>query len=69
MRAKRSLMTLGERAGHERLGQPGQILDQDVAVGEEREQHELQDGPLADHDALDLVEDAGRQRRCGAETR
>src|SRR5664280_1126385 len=53
----------GKRTCHEGLGQPGKILDQDVAVGEKRQQHEFQDRSLADHDAFDLVEDLIRQLR------
>ena len=47
----------GERARDQRLGHPGDVLEQDVAVGQQREQHELEDVALADHGALDLVED------------
>ena len=48
---------LGERAGDPRLRQSREVLDQDVPVGEQAEQHELEHLPLADHRPLDLVED------------
>ena len=47
----------GERARDQRLGHAGHVLEQDVAVGQQREQHELEHLALADHGALDLVED------------
>ena len=46
-----------ERARDQRLRHPGHVLEQDVAVGQQCEQHELEDVALADHGALDLVED------------
>ena len=51
---------LREGAGHQRLGQAREVLDQDVAVGEDPEQHELERLALADDRALDLVEDGVR---------
>ena len=51
---------LREGARHQRLGQAGEILDQDVAVGEQAEQDELERLTLADDRALDLVEQPGR---------
>ena len=51
---------LREGAGHQRLRQAREVLDQDVAVGEDPEQHELERLALADDRALDLVEDVVR---------
>ena len=45
-----------ERARHQGLGDAGQVVEQDVAVGEEAHQHELEDVALADDRPLDLVE-------------
>ena len=50
-------MTLRERTGHERLGEPGVVVDEHVAVGEQPEQHEAQRVALPDDRPLDLVED------------
>ena len=47
----------GERAGDQRLGHAGHVLEQHVAVGEQREQHQLEHVALADDGPLDLVED------------
>ena len=46
----------GQRAGDQRLGHAGQVVEQDVAVGQEAEQHELEHGALADDGPLQLVE-------------
>ena len=48
-----------ERPRHQRLGEARVVLDQHVAVGQQPEQHELEHVALADHRALDLVEDPG----------
>ena len=48
---------LREGAGDERLREPRVVLDQDMAVGEEPEQDELQRVALPDHGALDLAQD------------
>ncbi len=58
-----------ERPRDERLGEPRKVLDQDVTVGEQAHQDELDLGALADHGALDLVEDLGRSRLHLAEPR
>ena len=50
----------GERARHQRLGEAGDALDQDVPVGQQAEQDELERLALADHRPLDLVEDPRR---------
>ena len=42
------------------FAEPRQVLDQNVPVGEQAHQDELDLGALADHGALDLVEDLGR---------
>ena len=52
--------TLRDRPRDERLGEPREVLDQDVPVGEQAHQDELDLRALADHGALDLVEDLGR---------
>ena len=52
---------LRERAREQGLGEAGIVLEQDVAVGEEAHEHELEHVPLAHDRALDLVEDALRE--------
>ena len=47
----------GERAGDQRLGEPGEVLDQHVAVREDAEQDELERIALPDDGSLDLRED------------
>ena len=54
---------LGQRAGGERLGHAGQVVQQHVAVGDQAEQHQLQHVALAHDGPLQLVEDAGHRRR------
>ena len=58
MREKSSEVDLRERARHQRLRQPGVVLDQHVPVGEQPEQQQLERVALADDGPLDLVEDA-----------
>src|SRR5581483_9070574 len=53
----------GKRACHESLGEARVILDQDVAVGQERHQRERQRVSLAHDGALHLVEDRVRVPR------
>ena len=53
---------LGERAGGERLREARVVLEEDVPIGEEPEQHELERLALADDGLLDLVEDVARKR-------
>src|SRR5204863_2611143 len=48
---------LREGARNQGLGQAREVLDQDVAVGEEAQQHELERFALADDRSLDLLED------------
>ena len=60
-RENRMLEHLGERARGERLREPGEVLEQDVAVGEEPDEDELERVSLADDGALDLVEHSARQ--------
>ena len=52
---------LGEGPGRERLRQAGVVLEQDVPVREESEQHELERLALSDDRLLDLVEDVARE--------
>jgi len=52
---------LREGAGGERLREPRHVFEQDVAVGEQAEQDQLELLPLADDGALDLVDDAGAE--------
>ena len=47
----------GEGPRDQRLAKPGKVLDQHVTAGEHRGQDQRQRPSLADHDALDLVED------------
>ena len=61
MRANSSPSTARERPRDERLAQAGQVLEQDVAAGQDADQHELQGPAAADHRALQLVQD-GRAR-------
>ena len=49
---------LRERAGDQGLREPGVVLDQDVPVGEQAEQDELERFPLAHDRPLDLGEQA-----------
>src|SRR5207237_3086727 len=49
-----------ERARGERLRETGVVLEQHVAVAEDREEDDLERVALADDGALDLVEDACR---------
>ena len=49
---------LGERARGERLREPWHVLEQDVAVGEQAEQDQLELLALADDCPLDLVQQA-----------
>ena len=53
---------LGEGAGGERLREARVVLEQDVPVGEEPEQNELERIALADDGLFDLVEDVARER-------
>ena len=52
---------LREGARGQGLREPGDVLEQDVPVGEQAEQHELELLALADDGALDLVEEAAAQ--------
>ena len=45
-----------ERLDGQRLGEPGDALQQDVPAGEQRHEHALEHRVLADDDALALVE-------------
>ena len=49
---------LRKRTRDQRLGEAREVLDQDVAVREEPEQHQLEGVALADDGALDLDKDA-----------
>ena len=56
----------GERLHRHRLGEPGHALDEEVAAGEQGDDHALEQRVLADDDALDLVEDLLERRvQCG----
>ena len=52
---------LGEGARGQRLREPRHVLEQDVAVGEQAEQDQLELLALADDGALDLVDEAGAE--------
>ena len=56
MREKSIVDDLRERARDQRLREAREVLDQDVAVGEQAEQDELERVALADDGPLDLVE-------------
>ena len=57
---------LGERLHGQGLGEPGDALDEEVAAREERDDHPLEQGVLADDHALDLVEHLLQRRvQCG----
>ena len=62
MRAKLEVEHLRERARDERLREARVVLDQHVPVGQDREQHELELGALADDRPLHLVEHGRRAR-------
>jgi hypothetical protein len=47
----------------QRLGQPGHAFDQQMALRQHGDHHALQKAVLADHHALDLVEDLFHQLR------
>ena len=53
---------LGERPGDERLAEAGQVLEQDVAAGQDADEDQLQGAPSADDRRLELVEDGARFR-------
>ena len=57
----------GERPRDQRLGEARVVLDQHVAVSEQRAQRQLQRRALSHHGPLDLVEDARRPVRGGLE--
>ena len=48
---------VGEGLDRERLGEAGDALEEQVAAGEEGDEHALEHRVLADDDAPDLVED------------
>ena len=54
---------LGERLHGHRLGEPGDALDEEMAAREQRDDHPLEQGVLADDDALHLVERPARAMR------
>ena len=47
---------LGERLHRHRLGEPGHALDEEVAAGQQGDDHALEQRVLADDHPLDLVE-------------
>ncbi len=49
---------LAERARHHRLADAGHVLEQDVALGDHRDQREAHDVGLALDDVLDVVDQA-----------
>ena len=57
IRWKRRLVAAAKERARSVFARPGHVLEQDVAVGEDPEQHELEHLALADHRALDLRED------------
>ena len=56
----------GQRAGCERLGDTGDVVEEHVTAGEQARQHEAELRPLADDGALDLVEQSVGGARGGA---
>ena len=56
---------LGERLHGHGLGEPGHALDEEVAARQERDDHPLEQGVLADDHALDLVEHLLQRRVQG----
>ena len=54
---------LGERTCGERLAEPREVLDEDVAAGQDRRQNKGQRFALADNGLTDLVEDIVGERR------
>lgn len=59
----------GEGSRHQGLGQSGEVLDQNVAVGEDGQQDQFQDLPLAHNRLLNLVDQAvGRLLQLGRDT-
>ena len=60
MREKRMPGDCRERSRDQRLGETRIVLQQDVAVGQKRGEHEFERRPLADDRALDLVEHGTR---------
>ncbi len=54
---ERAADDVGERLGGERLGQPGDGLEQHVAAGEEGDEQPFEQAALADDDAAHLEED------------
>jgi hypothetical protein len=58
---ERAAQRLGERADGQRLGQAGDAFEQDVAAGQQRDEHALEHRILAYDNALGLREH-GRQR-------
>ena len=55
MRLKRQVEGLGQRADHERLGQPGHAHEQGVAAAEDRHEQLVEHLLLADDDLADLL--------------
>ena len=51
----------GDRAGGERLGHAGHVVEQHVPVGEQAGHDQLQRRPLADDRLADLVDDGAHQ--------
>ena len=62
MRAKLRSSTCANDRATSVFAEAGVVLDQHVAVGQDREQHDLELGPLADNGALHLVEHGRRSR-------
>src|SRR5262249_57495111 len=57
------LARLGKRPRDQGLRKTRKVLEQDVAVGEQPDEHELERVTLADDGAFDLVDDRARLRR------
>src|SRR5712692_2304882 len=65
--AERESETGGERFGDQRLRDPRDVLDQEVAVPKDRPEHALQDQPLADDHGFDRIEEGSADLRNGRE--
>ena len=55
MRWKRAAEALGQRLGQQRLADAGHVLEEEMALGQERNQGEADDLRLAQDDPGDVV--------------
>ena len=56
IRAKSSPKHLGERPGDERLAQSREVLEQDVAAGQDADEDQFEAAPSPHHGPFDLVQ-------------